>query len=252
MAKFITRSIEEQLDLVICLRSSTTFLCLGSFWLNLKESHVVAQGLHPAITQSPLTLHSRSDHVSYLDLPSSSPPCGYLEGEDNEVFSSPAHRGHLPQQLHPLHPQHPPDWPIPLKMPLANAQHSVCLLPLEAMGPELYTGDPNPCSTNSVLGSSDPTGASCVSGEYGSPSLDDPDMRSIEGKTESSGEGVVPEPQDEVEACEGRSAGGSSTGESTGECEKGDITAVRDFGASGTAALGQLGEAINRGGQLRQ
>ncbi|KAM7383649.1 hypothetical protein PAMA_011154 [Pampus argenteus] len=60
---------------------------------------------------------------------------------------------------------------------------------------------------------------------------------------------TVPEPQDEVEACEGRSAGGSSTDESTGECENGDVTSVRGFGVSGIAALGQLAEAINSGKQ---
>ncbi|XP_049457702.1 homeobox protein MOX-2b [Epinephelus fuscoguttatus] len=68
----------------------------------LRSPHAPAQGLHPAITQSPLTLHGRSDHISYLDLPSSSPPCGFSGGEDNGAF-----RDHLPQQQHPLHPQHP-------------------------------------------------------------------------------------------------------------------------------------------------
>lgn len=44
-----------------------------------------------------------------------------------------------------------------------------------------------------------------------------------------SGEGVVPEQENEVEACEGRPAGGSSSGERTGECEKRDVAAIRVF-----------------------
>ncbi|XP_051246899.1 homeobox protein MOX-2b [Dicentrarchus labrax] len=153
----------------------------------LRSPHAPAQGLHPAITQSPLTLHGRSDHVSYLDLPSSSPPYGYSGGEDNGVFSGPAHRGHLPQQ-HPLHPQHPPGWPVPLQMPSPNARHSVCLPPLEATAPELCPGGPNLCSTNPGLGSGDCTGASCVSGEYGRQSLssEDPERRISKGKNDSS------------------------------------------------------------------
>ncbi|XP_073319679.1 homeobox protein MOX-2b [Pagrus major] len=154
----------------------------------LRSPHAPAQGLHPAITQSPLTLHGRSDHISYLDLPSSSPPYSYSGGEDNGVFGSPAHRGHLPQQQHPLHPQHPPGWPVPLQMPSPNARQSVCLPPLEATAPELCTGGPNLCSTDPSQGSGDPTGASCVSGEYGrqSVSSEDPDRRSRKGKNDNS------------------------------------------------------------------
>ncbi|XP_070841485.1 homeobox protein MOX-2b [Chaetodon trifascialis] len=157
----------------------------------LRSPHAPAQGLHPAITQSPLTLHGRSDHVSYLDLPSSSPPYGYSGGEDNGLLGSPAHRGHLPQLQHPLHPQHPPGWPVQ-QMPSPNARHSVCLPPLEATAPELCTGSPNLCSTNPSLGSSDPTVVSCESGEYGQQSLpsEDADRRSSKGKNDS------PESQD--------------------------------------------------------
>lgn len=43
----------------------------------IHSPHAPAQGLHPAITHSPLTLHDRSDHVSYLDLPGSSPHYRY-------------------------------------------------------------------------------------------------------------------------------------------------------------------------------
>lgn len=154
----------------------------------LRSPHAPAQGLHSAITQSPLTLHGRSDHVSYLDLPSSSPPYSYSGGEDNGVFGSPAHRGHLPQQ-HPLHPQHLPGWPVPLQMPSPNARHSGCLPPLEATAPELCSGGPNLCGTNPSLGSGDHTGATCVSGEYSRQSLstEDTDRRISKGKNDSSG-----------------------------------------------------------------
>ena len=155
----------------------------------LRSPHAPAQGLHPAITQSPLTLHGRSDHISYLDLPSSSPPYNYSGGEDNGVFGSPAHRGHLPQQQHPLHPQHPPGWPVPLQMPSPNARQNVCLPPLEATAPDLCTGSPNLCSIDPSQGSSDPTGASCVSREYGQQTVssEDPDRRSRRGKNHNSG-----------------------------------------------------------------
>ncbi|XP_044028251.1 homeobox protein MOX-2-like isoform X2 [Siniperca chuatsi] len=143
--------------------------------------HTVAQGLHGAITQSPLTLHGRNDHVSYLDLPSSSPPCAYSGGEDSGVFGGLAHRGHLPQQQHPPHPQHLPGWPIPMQMPSPNARHGICLQQLEATAPEL-------CGANPDLDSGDPAGETCGSGEYGQQSLssEDPDRRSSKGKNDSS------------------------------------------------------------------
>ncbi|XP_040909376.1 homeobox protein MOX-2b isoform X1 [Toxotes jaculatrix] len=154
----------------------------------LRSPHAPAQGLHPAVPQSPLTLHGRSDHVSYLDLPSSSPPCGYPGGEDNGVFGGVAHRGHLPQQQHPLHPQHPPSWPVPSQMLSPNVRNNVCLPLLEAPAPELCSEGPNLCGTNPSLGSGDPTGVSCVSGEYGRQSLssEDPVRRNSKDKNESS------------------------------------------------------------------
>ncbi|XP_042372303.1 homeobox protein MOX-2-like, partial [Plectropomus leopardus] len=153
----------------------------------LRSPHAPAQGLHPVITQSPLTLHGRSDHVSYLDVPSSSPPCGYSGGEDNGVFSSTAHQDHLPQQQHPLHPQHPPGWPAPTQMLSPNTRHGVCLPPLEATAPELYSGGPNLCGTSPGCGSGDPMGASCVSEEYGRQSLSSDDShRRSKGKNDSS------------------------------------------------------------------
>lgn len=62
------------------------------------------------------------------------------------------------------------------------------------------------------------------------------------------GEGVVSEQEDEVEACEGRPAGGSSTGERTGECKKGEATAIRAVRGCGTSVLGRFAEAGDRGG----
>ncbi len=41
------------------------------------------------------------------------------------------------------------------------------------------------------------------------------------------GKGVVPEQEDEVEKSERWPAGGSSSRERTGECEKGDVAAIR-------------------------
>uniref|UniRef100_A0A667ZU91 Mesenchyme homeobox 2b n=1 Tax=Myripristis murdjan TaxID=586833 RepID=A0A667ZU91_9TELE len=121
----------------------------------LRSPHAPAQGLHPAFTQSPLALHGRSDHVSYPDLPSSYP------GEEGG---------------HPVHTQHPPC--------------CLCLPPAEA--PELCSGGgPNLCAANPSLGSGDPAGASCVSGEYGRQTLspDDPDRRNSKGKSDKSQDG---------------------------------------------------------------
>ncbi|XP_054462641.1 homeobox protein MOX-2-like [Anoplopoma fimbria] len=138
----------------------------------LRSPHAPAQDLQPAITHSPLTLHDQSDRVCYVDLPSSSPPCGYPEGEDNEVFSSTAH---LPQQ------QHPAGWPLSPQMLSPNTRHRVCLPPLEATAaPELCSGAQNLCGSNPGLGSGKPKGASCVTGKYGrqSVSSEDQDKRS--------------------------------------------------------------------------
>ncbi|KAF0024645.1 hypothetical protein F2P81_023447 [Scophthalmus maximus] len=148
----------------------------------LRSPHAPAQGLHPAITQSPLTLHGRSDHVSYLDLPSSSPPCGFPGGEDSGLFASAAHQGHLP------HPQHPASWPVPPQMLLPNIRNNVCLPLLEAMAPELCSEGPNLCGTNPGLGSGDPTGVSCGPGEYGQQSVSSEDLvrRNRKGKNDSS------------------------------------------------------------------
>lgn len=58
--------------------------------------------------------------------------------------------------------------------------------------------------------------------------------------TVSSGEGLVPEQKNEVEACERRPAGGSSPAERTGEREKRDLITVRVFRDGGTAAFPQF------------
>ncbi|XP_074469439.1 homeobox protein MOX-2-like [Sebastes fasciatus] len=166
----------------------------------LRSPHTPAQGLHPAATQLTLTLHGRSDHVSQLDLPSSSPPCCYSGGQDNGVFGGTAHRGHLPQQQrqhplhpqHPQHPQHPPGWPVPPQMLSPDTRHSVCSPPLEATAPDLCSGGSNLCGSDPGPGGGDhggdPVGASCVSGEYGRQSLssEEPDRSSSKGRNDSS------------------------------------------------------------------
>ncbi|CAN9514373.1 unnamed protein product [Ophioblennius macclurei] len=127
----------------------------------LRSPHAPAQALHPAFAQSPLTLHGRSDHVSYPDLASSSSssstsspsPCiisSYPGGADDGLFagqhhhhhhhhhahpSHPPHRGHLPSQQHHHAPQHhASSWHLP-QMPSppgsgggggASARHGLC------------------------------------------------------------------------------------------------------------------------------
>ncbi|KAG7252317.1 hypothetical protein CRUP_021918 [Coryphaenoides rupestris] len=84
----------------------------------LRSPHAPAQALHPAFTHSPLTLHGRSDHVSYPD-PSSSPatsspsPCivtGYpsavTAAADDGLFSGQHHHHHHHHLHHPHHPSH--------------------------------------------------------------------------------------------------------------------------------------------------
>ncbi|KAK5854567.1 hypothetical protein PBY51_004752 [Eleginops maclovinus] len=137
----------------------------------LRSPHTPAQSLHPAITHSPL---GRSFNVSYLDVPSSSPPCSYSEGEDT---------GHLSQQQQP---QPPPDWLLPQTTLSHNSRHSVCLPELEATAPELCLGGPNLCRTNPSLGSVDPIGGSLVSGEYGRENLSSRDRRSHKGRNNGS------------------------------------------------------------------
>lgn len=58
----------------------------------------------------------------------------------------------------------------------------------------------------------------------------------------SSGEGLVPEQENEVETCERRPAGGSSSAERTGEREKRDLITVRVFRDGGAATFAEFAE----------
>ncbi|XP_072303190.1 homeobox protein MOX-2-like [Eucyclogobius newberryi] len=104
----------------------------------LRSPHAPSQGLHP-----------------YLDLPSSSPPCGFPGGEDPGAFGT--HHSPLSQ-----HHQLPSVWPAPSHVHSPTAQHGVCRV---ENTPEQCSGmGGTPCG-------SDPTRGSCVSGEYGQHSL---------------------------------------------------------------------------------
>ncbi|KAM4600666.1 homeobox protein MOX-2 [Polymixia lowei] len=166
----------------------------------LRSPHAPAQTLHPAFTQSPLTLHGRSDHVSYPDLASSSSsstsspsPCiisGYPGGGggDDGLFAGqhhhhhPAHRGpHLTPQQHHHVSQHQAAWHIQqLPSPAASAaRHNLChphSHPAQdgrPAPPELGPpGGPGICaSTPGLGGGSAPTGASCVPADFGRQTL---------------------------------------------------------------------------------
>lgn len=67
----------------------------------------------------------------------------------------------------------------------------------------------------------------------------------------SSGEGLVPEQENEVETCERRPAGGSSSTERTGEREKRDLITVGVFRDGGTAAFSEFAKD-HRGRQSGQ
>ncbi|XP_037310700.2 homeobox protein MOX-2 [Pungitius pungitius] len=125
----------------------------------LRSPHAPAQALHPAFTQSPLTLHGRSDHVSYPDLASSSSssstsspsPCivssypvddGLFAGQPQQHHHHHhhhphhphhhphhhhhPHRGHLPSQQHHHPPQHHASWHVPqMPSPGGNMRHGL-------------------------------------------------------------------------------------------------------------------------------
>ncbi|XP_030645333.1 homeobox protein MOX-2b [Chanos chanos] len=153
----------------------------------LRSPHAPAQALHPALTQSPLALHGRSDHISYPDLPGPSPPCSYPPEEG--TFGGPHHRSHPPQQ-HPHHPQHQPAWHIPQMPSPAGARHGLCLPHPDAAVQELCgAGGPGAqtmCPSNP--GGTDPSGASCVSGDFGRQTMSpvEPERRNGKGKSDSS------------------------------------------------------------------
>lgn len=130
----------------------------------LRSPHAPTQGLHPAINQSPLALHHRSNHT-FMELPGSSPSYGYSGEESGGFGSSEQHK----------HPQNTPSWPGPL--------HSICVPPPEA--PELRSGSPNQRGTS--VQTSDRTGTTCSSCE-------EPHRKSITGKSESSGTVTVHPP----------------------------------------------------------
>nr|XP_029515048.1 homeobox protein MOX-2-like [Oncorhynchus nerka] len=146
----------------------------------LRSPHAPAQGLHPhpAFTQSPLVLHGRSDHITYSNLPDSSPPCGGYPGPGGEEAyggQQHHHRGGLlhQHQQHPHHSQHQAHqtpWHVP-QIPSPNTRHGLCLPPPDRQVSELCGGGTvNLCGfqTNHGLGgSSDPTGVSCVPGDVG-------------------------------------------------------------------------------------
>ncbi|KAI4888753.1 hypothetical protein NFI96_012698 [Prochilodus magdalenae] len=159
----------------------------------LRNPHAPAQTLHPAFTQpSALALHGRSDHVSYPDLPGPSPPCSY-PGEEGGFGGHHGPRGHPAQQLPQHHPQHQPSaWHIQ-QMP-SPGRHGICHPHHpDSTAPELSgsagTGSQGLCTGNPALGNSDPSGAACVSGDFGRQTMSpvDADRRNSKGKSDSSG-----------------------------------------------------------------
>ncbi|XP_051992469.1 homeobox protein MOX-2-like [Xyrauchen texanus] len=155
----------------------------------LRSPHAPAQALHPAFTQSSLALHGRSDHVSYPDLPGPSPPCSYPGDEGS--FAGAHHRVH-PTPQHPHHSQHHPSWHVQ-QMPLIGGdRHGLCLPHPEATVAELCSsggaGPQGLCTGNTTQAGSDPSGVSCVPGEFGRMTISpvEPERRNSKGKSDSS------------------------------------------------------------------
>lgn len=196
------------LEVRVCLHAMdhTLFGCLRS-------PHAPAQALHPAFTQSPLTLHGRSDHVSYPDLASSSSssstsspsPCiissypvddGLFPGQHHHHHP---HRGHLPSQQHHHPPQHHTSWHIPqMPSPGSNTRHNLCHPHSHTSHdngptpPDLgHPGGPSMCASTPSLGSgSTPTGASCVqSTDFGRQTLSPAEAEKRNGKRKSDSSG---------------------------------------------------------------
>uniref|UniRef100_A0A8C2H587 Mesenchyme homeobox 2 n=1 Tax=Cyprinus carpio TaxID=7962 RepID=A0A8C2H587_CYPCA len=155
----------------------------------LRSPHAPSQALHPAFTQSSLALHGRSDHVSYPDLPGPSPPCSYA-GEEGG-FGGPHHRVH-PAPQHPHLSQHQPSWHVPQMPSIDGERHGLCLPHPDTAAPELCgaggVGSQGLCVGNPTLSGSDPSRASCVSGEYGRQTMSpvEPERRNSKGKSDSS------------------------------------------------------------------
>ncbi|XP_051856375.1 homeobox protein MOX-2 [Antechinus flavipes] len=170
----------------------------------LRSPHGTAQGLHP-FSQSSLTLHGRSDHMSYPELSPSASSCiiaGYAN--DEGMFASQHHpRGHHHHHHHHHHhPQAPPpppppppppqhqalqgSWHLPpLASPPAAARHSLCLQPDAGGGPELGGSGQGLCASSGSLGASTPTGAACAPGDYGRQALSPGDAEKRAGKRKS-------------------------------------------------------------------
>lgn len=188
----------------VCLHAMdhTLFGCLRS-------PHVPAQALHPAFTQSPLTLHGRSDHVSYPDLASSSSSSSTSSPSPCIISSYPTddslfpgqhhlpHRGHLPSQQHHHPPQHHASWHIPqMPSPGSGTRHNLCHPPSHPSHngptpPDLgHPGGPIMCaSTPSLGGSNTPTGASCVPADFGRQTLSPAEAEKRNGKRKSDSSG---------------------------------------------------------------
>ncbi|XP_042632769.1 homeobox protein MOX-2-like [Cyprinus carpio] len=155
----------------------------------LRSPHAPSQALHPAFNQSSLALHGRSDHVSYPDLPGTSPPCGYT-GEEGG-FGGPHLRVH-PAQQHLHHSQHQPSWHVPQMSSIDSERHGLCLPHPDAAAPELCSaggaGSQGLCTGNPALSGSDPSVVSCVSGEYRRQTMSpvEPERRNSKGKSDSS------------------------------------------------------------------
>ena len=184
----------------------------------LRSPHAPAQALHPAFAQSPLTLHGRSDHVSYPDLASSSSssstsspaPCiissypvddGLFPGQHHHHHHPHphSHRGHLPSHQH----HHPRLSTMPLgtshRCPRpASPRATTCATRTPSRPttpgpppPDLgHPGGPSMCASTPSLGSgSTPTGASCVPADFGRQTLSpaEAEKRNSKRKSDSSG-----------------------------------------------------------------
>ncbi|XP_077405012.1 homeobox protein MOX-2-like isoform X1 [Vanacampus margaritifer] len=131
----------------------------------LRSPHTPAQDILPAIIQLPLHSHSNL-----------SPPCGYQEGEDNDLLHESAHQVNLPQrQQQSFYPQQENDpWLISQQISSASARNGNSLPSLENTASELCSEDVNSCGAKP---SGEPTGTSCEEYSHKSLSSDEADRR---------------------------------------------------------------------------
>ncbi|XP_005997599.1 homeobox protein MOX-2 [Latimeria chalumnae] len=152
----------------------------------LRSPHAPAQGLHP-FSQSSLTLHGRSDHVSYPDLSPSSSSC-IIAGYPNEegMFGTQHHRGHHHHHHHQQqHQALQTNWHIPqMPSPPTVARHNLCVQP-ESGPPDLGTSPSALCSNPPTLGTNNPAGSACVPGDYGRQTLSPAETDKRNGKRKS-------------------------------------------------------------------